>query len=77
MDYFIVFITTVAGLYFHWWLFVRIKRWGDRDLALSFADKDPAKQAYMLEQLAQAGQAKVPRKQLAAYLEQAAKRYQA
>ena len=37
MDYFIIFVTTVAGLYFHWWLYVRIKRWMDRDLALSLA----------------------------------------
>jgi len=33
MDYFIIFITTAAGLYFHWWLFVRIRRWSDRDLS--------------------------------------------
>jgi hypothetical protein len=35
MDYFIIFITTVTGLYFHWWLYKRIQRWTDRDLALS------------------------------------------
>jgi hypothetical protein len=40
MDYFIIVVTTVAGLYFHWWLYVRIKRWMDRDLALSLAGKD-------------------------------------
>ncbi|MDF9777241.1 hypothetical protein OKW11_004198 [Pseudomonas baetica] len=33
MDYFIIVVMTVAGLYFHWWLYVRIKRWMDRDLA--------------------------------------------
>ena len=33
MDYFIVAITGVAGLYFHWWLYVRIKRWMDVRLA--------------------------------------------
>ena len=40
MDYFIIVATTAAGLYFHWWLYVRIKRWMDRDLALSLAGKD-------------------------------------
>jgi hypothetical protein len=43
MDYFIIVVTTVAGLYFHWWLYVRIKRWMDRDLALSLAGKDERK----------------------------------
>ena len=42
MDYFIVVITSVAGLYFHWWMYVRIKRWVDRDLALSLAGDSPA-----------------------------------
>lgn len=54
MDYFIIFVTTVAGLYFHWWLYVRIKRWMDRDLALSLAGKDEGKRAFMLERLADA-----------------------
>ncbi|MEK1840225.1 MAG: hypothetical protein AAAB17_01915, partial [Pseudomonas sp.] len=45
MDYFIIVVTTVAGLYFHWWLYVRIKRWMDRDLALSLAGKDEQKRA--------------------------------
>lgn len=76
MDYFIIVITTVAGLYFHWWLYVRIKRWGDRDLALSMADQDPAKREYMLKQLEQAKHQKVPRKQLEAWLRQAADAYQ-
>lgn len=43
MDYFIIVVTTVAGLYFHWWLYVRIKRWMDRDLALALAGKDEQK----------------------------------
>ena len=47
MDYFIVAITSVAGLYFHWWLYVRIKRWMDRDLALSLAGDCAAKRSYM------------------------------
>ena len=49
MDYFIVAVATLSGLYFHWWLYVRIKRWINRDLALSMAAGDPQKQTYMLE----------------------------
>jgi hypothetical protein len=75
MDYFIIFIATASGLYFHWWLMVRIRRWGDRDLALSMAGDDAAKRAYMLERLEQAKQDKVPRKQLQAWLEEAAGEY--
>ena len=75
MDYFIIVITTVAGLYFHWWLYVRIKRWSDRDLALSMAEQDPAKREYMLNQLEQAKQQKVPRKQLESWLQKAADAY--
>lgn len=77
MDYFIIFIATASGLYFHWWLMVRIRRWADRDLALSMAGDDAAKRAYMLERLEQAKQQKVPRKQLQAWLENAAGEYAA
>ncbi len=48
MDYFIAVITTVAGLYFHGWLYVRIGGWTDRDLALILAGQDEAKRDYML-----------------------------
>ena len=75
MDYFIIFIATASGLYFHWWLMVRIRRWADRDLALSMAGEDAAKREYMLERLEQAKQDKVPRKQLQAWLEEAAGEY--
>jgi hypothetical protein len=75
MDYFIVFITTVTGLYFHWWLYKRIQRWTDRDLALSFAGDDQAKRSYMLERLQQAYAERVRRKTLATWLEQAAAQY--
>lgn len=77
MDYFIIAITTFAGLYFHWWIYVRIKRWMDRDLALSFAGQDEGKRAYMLDQLTQAQLQKIPRRELAAWLEDAAGRYSA
>lgn len=72
MDYFIVVITTVTGLYFHWWLYVRIKRWMDRDLALSLAGGDEARRAFMIESLAEARRQRVKRRDLAQWLERAA-----
>ena len=75
MDYFIIAITTFAGLYFHWWIYVRIKRWMDRDLALSLAGADPDKRSFMLAQLEQARQQRIPRRELGAWLEDAARRY--
>ncbi|WP_336332139.1 hypothetical protein [Pseudomonas putida] len=75
MDYFIVVVTTLAGLYFHWWLYVRMRRWMDRDLALSLAGTDPGKREYMLQKLEQARVEKVGRKQLAGWLEREAAGY--
>ncbi|WP_454254884.1 hypothetical protein [Pseudomonas sp. Marseille-Q8238] len=77
MDYFIVFITTAAGLYFHGWLYLRIKRWMDRDLALSLAGSDPDKRAYMLERLGEARKSKIKRRDLQPWLENAALTYRA
>jgi hypothetical protein len=75
MDYFIVAVTTAAGLYFHWWLYVRIKRWVDRDLALSLAGDSPGKRSYMLERLQEARAAGIKRGELQAWLEAAARDY--
>lgn len=75
MDYFIIVVTTVAGLYFHWWLYVRIKRWMDRDLALALAGKDEQKKAFMLERLASAQTQKIKRRDLPKWLEAAAAGY--
>ncbi|SNY05364.1 hypothetical protein SAMN05660659_00844 [Pseudomonas sp. LAMO17WK12:I6] len=77
MDYLIIFVTTVAGLYFHWWLYVRIKRWMDRDLALSLAGKDEDKRVFMLERLADARLQKIKRRDLPKWLEAAAAGYPA
>jgi hypothetical protein len=77
MDYFIIFIAVTSGLYFHWWLYVRIKRWTDRDLAMSMAGTDAAKRAYMLQRLSAAKAEGVQSKQLTAWLEQAANDYRA
>lgn len=74
MDYFIIVVTTAAGLYFHWWIYWRIRHWMDRDLALSLAGSDPAKRDYMLQQLEQARRLKVSRKALPAWLEDAARK---
>ena len=75
MDYFIIVATTAAGLYFHWWLYLRIRRWSERDLALSLAGSDADKRAYMLTRLDEAKVSKVPDKQLHAWLEQAASEF--
>ena len=75
MDYFIIVVTTAAGLYFHWWLFRRIRQWSDSDLALSFAEGDERKRQYMLEQLARARGEGVKRRDLPAWLEQVAGQY--
>ncbi|HLD65406.1 MAG TPA: hypothetical protein VJA19_05130 [Pseudomonas sp.] len=75
MDYFIVFITTAAGLYFHWWIYVRIKRWMDRDQALALGGTDSEKRAYMLQRLAQAQASGIKRRDLPQWLEQAAAEY--
>ncbi|PAU60080.1 MULTISPECIES: 30S ribosomal protein S3 [Pseudomonas] len=77
MDYFIIVVVTVAGLYFHWWLYVRIKRWVDRDLALSMAGQDPTKRDYMLKRLEEARAQGIKRKDLPKWLEQAAADYRA
>ncbi len=76
MDYFIIAVATLSGLYFHWWIFARIKRWANRDLALSMADKkDADKQAYMLKKLEEAHQLKIKKAQLESWLQDAANQY--
>ena len=75
MDYFIIVVTTVAGLYFHGWLYVRIRRWMDRDLALALAGNDERKKAFMLQQLAIARTQKIRRRDLPQWLEAAAAGY--
>ncbi len=63
--------TSIGGLY------VRIKRWMDRDLALSLAGEDEGKRAFMLEQLANAQAQKIKRRDLPQWLEAAAASYPA
>ncbi|WP_460130894.1 hypothetical protein [Pseudomonas sp. S1_E04] len=75
MDYFIIVVTTLAGLYFHAWLYLRIKRWMDRDLALSLAGDDVRKRDFMLRQLDKAHALKVKRSDLPQWLKNAAQHY--
>ncbi|WP_339560349.1 hypothetical protein [Pseudomonas sp. EA_65y_Pfl1_P113] len=72
MDYFIIVVTTLAGLYFHGWLYLRIRRWIDRDLALLLAGNDLHKRAFMLRQLEQARALKIRRSDLPNWLKKAA-----
>ncbi len=71
MDYFIIVVTSAAGLYFHWWLSVRIKRWMDRDLALSPAGAEVDRQAFMLQHLSEAQAGGIKRHNLPLWLERA------
>ena len=75
MDYFIIFITTAAGLYFHYWLYRRIPLWTQRDLALSMAADNPQMRPFMLEQLQQAQQRKLRGAALENFLRQPAASY--
>lgn len=68
MDYFIIAITTLAGLVFHGWLFVRFRRWADRDLALALAGSDPQRRTWALQRLAEAKAQGVRRKDLENWL---------
>ncbi|WP_313484723.1 hypothetical protein [Stutzerimonas kunmingensis] len=75
MDYFIIAVTTIAGLAFHGWLIVRFRRWADRDLALSIAGSDPDKRSWMLQRLADAKSQKIKRRELQSWLEQQVQHY--
>lgn len=75
MDDVIIVVTTLAGLYFHGWLYLRIRRWMDRDLTLSLAGDDLHKRAFMLKQLEQARALKIKRADLPHWLKRAAQQY--
>ena len=76
-DWLIVAAVTVPALLLHAILFVLVRRWMDRDLALSLAGEDPARRAWMLERLAQARRQGVRRRELPAWLERAVAGYPA
>ncbi len=75
MGYFIVSITTVVVIALHVGLYWKIRRWMDRDLALSLAGEDVSKQSHMLVKLEEARRTGVKRRDLPAWLQQAAAEY--
>jgi hypothetical protein len=72
IDHAIVAVVSGLAIALHVVLFVLIRRWMDRDLALSFAADDPEKRAWMLERLTQAKRERVARRELPAWLQQQA-----
>ena len=77
VDTAIVALVSVMAIALHVVLFVLFRRWMDRDLALSFADDEPHKRAYMLQRLQQAKHEGVKRRELPAWLARAAGDYRA
>lgn len=75
VDYFIIAVTTFAGLAFHAWLFIRFRRWIERDLAYSIAGSDPDKRAWLLNRLGEAKAQKIKRRDLQAWLEREIQHY--
>ena len=71
-DYLVVALVSTLALGLHVVLFVLVRRWMDRDLALALAGEDPARRAWMLEQLARARRQGVRRRELPAWLERVA-----
>ncbi|TWH64735.1 hypothetical protein LX59_02082 [Azomonas agilis] len=70
MDYIIITLTLLIGLLFHTWLFVRFKRWMDRDQALILANGDPKKRAWVLKQLQEAKRQKIQYRDIPRWLEE-------
>jgi hypothetical protein len=75
MDYFIITAVTLAGLVFRAWLFIRFRRWADRDLALSLAGSDPKRREWTLQRLTAAKHDRVKRKDMQTWLERELERY--
>ncbi|MFO7340004.1 hypothetical protein [Pseudoxanthomonas taiwanensis] len=73
LDYVLVAVVSLLAVALHVVLYVLVRRWMDRDLALSFAGGDPARRQWMLAQLARARREGVRRRDLPAWLEQAAR----
>ena len=74
-DIAVIALVSALALALHVVLFLLVRRWMDRDLALSFATDDPGFRAYMLQRLQQALEEKVTRRELAAWLARAAGDY--
>ena len=75
LDYVIVAVVSALAIAMHVVLYVLIRRWMDRDLALSLAGEDESRRGYMLQRLAQAKREGVRRRDLPDWLQRQAERY--
>ena len=75
LDYVIVAVVSALAIAMHVVLYVLIRRWMDRDLALSFAGEDEAKRDYMRACLERAKREGVRRRGLPDWLQRQAERY--
>lgn len=76
MDLAIVLVVSLLAIALHVALYLLFRRWMDRDLALSLAGDDAGKRCYMLDCLQRARRDGVRRRDLPAWLERAAARYE-
>lgn len=75
MDVVIVAVVSALAIALHVVLYLLFRRWMDRDLALSFAGDDEGKRDYMRQCLQRAKREGVRRRDLPAWLEREAARY--
>ena len=73
--YVIVVVTTLLVAALHAGLYLKIRGWMDRDLALRLAGEDEARRAYMLERLTEARRLRVRRRDLPQWLERMAEEF--
>ncbi len=76
MDLAIVLVVSLLAIALHVALYLLFRRWMDRDLALSLAGDDAGKRCYMLDCLQRARRDGVRRRDLPAWLEREAARYE-
>ncbi|MTI74140.1 MAG: hypothetical protein FH747_10890 [Stenotrophomonas sp.] len=76
MDLAIVLVVSLLAIALHVALYLLFRRWMDRDLALSLAGDDAGKRCYMLDCLQRARRDGVRRRDLQAWLEHEAARYE-
>ncbi|NCT88869.1 hypothetical protein GXB84_16250 [Stenotrophomonas acidaminiphila] len=76
MDLAIVLVVSLLAIALHVALYLLFRRWMDRDLALSLAGDDASKRRYMLDCLQRARRDGVRRRDLPAWLEHEAARYE-
>lgn len=72
----IVLVVSLLAIALHVALYLLFRRWMDRDLALSLAGDDAGKRCYMLDCLQRARRDGVRRRDLPAWLEREAARYE-